>query len=340
MEAFFLDVAQGASQVLLLGGRRAIVIDCGSRGGRTLLQFLKRMNVQELEGLIVSHSHSDHMGGAVAVLGAYKSRIKRIGFIQDDQFLETGFWSRLSDLILKGIVSRNTLFQLEATDRPQLFWDEPSMQAELSVWSPTAAENLFAQVAKSPNPTSAVLILSCAGHRIVFAADSETSQWREVHQKYGKINCDALSVPHHGGDFFETQNDLNWFFNDAVSSKIAVVSVGTSNTYKHPRADVIKTAIQSGTTVACTQFTRRCNCNQKNYDLESIRPGVLHPQMLPRMSNDKKELTDSGNSRNVACAGTVQLEISNGGFQYVRRQEHQLAVDDLHASGAACPMCR
>ena len=145
MEAFFLDVAQGASQVLLLGGRRAIVIDCGSRGGRTLLQFLKRMNVQELEGLIVSHSHSDHMGGAVAVLGAYKSRIKRIGFIQDDQFLETGFWSRLSDLILKGIVSRNTLFRLEATDRPQLFWDEPSMQAELSVWSPTAAENLFAQ---------------------------------------------------------------------------------------------------------------------------------------------------------------------------------------------------
>ena len=73
MEVFFVDVAQGTCHVILLGGRRAIVIDCGcvQRKDQFILKFLHRMNVEFIERLIVSHSHNDHSGGAVAVLGDY-----------------------------------------------------------------------------------------------------------------------------------------------------------------------------------------------------------------------------------------------------------------------------
>ncbi len=77
MEVFFLDVAQGTCQVIMLGQRRAIVIDCGIRNDRIVLQFLRRMGVEHIERLIVSHCHGDHIGGAVSVLGAFQNPISR-----------------------------------------------------------------------------------------------------------------------------------------------------------------------------------------------------------------------------------------------------------------------
>ena len=92
MEVFFLDVAQGTCQVLLLGNRSAIVLDSGARNGRVPLQFLKRMGIDHIAALITTHSHDDHMGGATAILGEYQDMIDVIGFVKDDQFLATSFW--------------------------------------------------------------------------------------------------------------------------------------------------------------------------------------------------------------------------------------------------------
>lgn len=69
MEIFFLDVGQGTCQVIMLGQRRAIVIDCGLRNDKLVLQFLQRSGIEFLERLIVSHSHGDHIGGAVSIMG-------------------------------------------------------------------------------------------------------------------------------------------------------------------------------------------------------------------------------------------------------------------------------
>ncbi len=338
MEVFFLDVAQGSSQVVLLGGRRAIVIDCGGRSGGTILHFLKRMNIDFLDGLLVSHSHDDHMGGAAAVLGEYRDRIERIGFVQDHQFLESNFWARLADFYSQGVISKKNIVRLELSEQPQPFWSDLTLGAELSVWSPDAMENLQAQIKQDQNPTSAVLVLERDGRRVVFAADSDLSQWREIHRRHGQVDCDAFSVPHHGGRFFGSQQELDWFFDQAISSQVAIISVGTSNTHGHPREEVVKALTKRGTVVACTQFTRQCNGGV--YDLEFLRPGVLQPQLHPCQSSGSADLTDRGNSRNLACAGTIKLEFTAGGFVYDRLLDHQRSVDLLKSTGNACPLCR
>ena len=58
-ECWFLDVGQGTSNVILLGGGRAIVIDCGPRGSRETLAVLTRY-VDTIEALIISHNDADH----------------------------------------------------------------------------------------------------------------------------------------------------------------------------------------------------------------------------------------------------------------------------------------
>ncbi len=336
MEVYFLDVAQGTCQILLLGSRRAIVIDCGIRSDRLALQFLQRMGVEHIECLIVSHSHDDHIGGAVSVLGAYQDRISRICFVQDHQFLASAFWGRISELWKSDQLTRDQLVRLEVTDKPQEIWSDDARSLKLTTYSPAAVENLLAQESETPNPTSAVLFLDVRGERIVFAADSEVTQWREIHRKFGgRMTCKVLAVPHHAGRAHNSLDDLDWLFGEALDVDVAVISVGTTNQHKHPREDVVSAMTSRGTKILCTQITRRCHGQ-----LESLRPGVLRPQTLVGRSSASHDVTSRGNSRNVACAGTIRVDSTNAGLVVDRLNDHQRAVDKLPQTATHCPLCR
>jgi len=75
-----------------------------------------------------------------------------------------------------------------------------------------------------------------------------------------------------------------------------------------------------------TQITSKC-CP----DPEAVRPGLLPLQMPGRSSPDRAPTT-SGNRTDVACAGTVAVEITAATVPIRRLQTHQAAVDALKAS--------
>jgi competence protein ComEC len=336
MEVFFLDVGQGTSQVILLGGKKAIVLDCGLLNDRFVLQFLLKMGIEYISCLIISHSHKDHIGGAVSILGEYQDRIEKICFVQDDQFLPSSFFLRISELLKSGILTTDQIHRLEATTEPQLIWSEPSVSARLRTFSPSAAENLLAQNAGKQNPTSAVLFLDVKNHRIIFSADSEITQWKEIRRKSGqRFPCNILAMPHHAGDTNSTKEQLRWLFDEALDPHIVIVSVGTNNTHGHPRADVIQTISAHGIKVLCTQITKQC-CD----DLESLRPGVLHPLTHLSRSSPNRDVNSRGNSRNVACAGSIRAIISDEEIVVDRLDEHQSAVDRLANLDQGHPLCR
>ena len=335
MEVFFLDVAQGTCQVVLLGSRRAIIIDCGLVDDLLLVNFLHRSGVQEIDCLVISHSHDDHLGGGLSILGAYQDRIKKICFVQDDKFLNTPFWARLSELLKSFRIRSEQLTRLESTEEPQLVWQDNLHHARLRTYSPSCAENLIAQSRGQQNATSAILILDAHSSRIVFGADSEVEQWREIHRKNGRTDCDLLAVPHHAGKMHNDKEDLEWFLDHGVSMSAGIVSVGTANQHGHPREDVIKNMTARGIKVLCTQVTKRCVSN-----LEAMRPGVLNPVVHLGRASAKRDLTSSGHSRNVACAGTICALISDQGIHIDRLDEHQLAVDKLASLSGCSPLCR
>jgi competence protein ComEC len=336
MEVFFLDVGQGTSQVILLGERQAIVLDCGVQNDQFVLHFLQRMGVEYIPSLIISHSHDDHIGGAVAILGEYQDRIGNICFVQDHRFLASSFWLRISELLKSGILTTDCLCRLEATGEPQLVWSGSILDARLRTFSPLAAENLLAQESGKQNPTSAVLFLDVNNHRIIFAADSEISQWQEIRRRSGQRQiCDILAVPHHAGETRSTEEQLRWLLDEAVAPTIAVVSVGTSNTHGHPRPDVIRAMSARGVRVLCTQITRKCSD-----DLESLRPGVLQPISVLGRSSPRQDMTARNNSRNVACAGSVRAIVTADAIIVDRLDEHQQAVDRLGSAAQGHPLCR
>ena len=331
MEVYFVDIGRGTCNLILLGGRRAIVIDCGQNSG-ILLQLLERYRIDSIALLVISHSHRDHIGGAMAVLTQYEGRIERIGCVHDDMLLQSQFYAKIVKQIKDGTLTHSQLVRIECEESPRYLYGGPGSSPMLRVFSPNYAGNLQAIAEGEPNATSGVLVLDSNGRRVVFAGDSTIRQWRRIREARGRpLDCDILSVPHHGGIIWDDPSELAWLYEEGIKPRHSIVSVSTSNTDKHPRKEVIEALRRSGSTVACTQITERC-CDS----LESLRPGVLSP-ILPGRSTKKTNRTKSGNSRNLACAGTVLAEFRDGNLEVHRIAEHTSAVDRLAASAPWSP---
>jgi competence protein ComEC len=333
MEVYFVDVGLGSCHVILLGGRRALVIDCGVRSDHIALQFLQRNGVEQVDRLITSHSDGDHTGGAISILDHYAENIEKICVVQDHKFLKSRYWRRLFALKKEGRIHERQISPplLPEDDLPKLVWEDRLSGAKLRCFSPTFVENLEAQQSCNSNGSSMVFVLDYQGRRVVLAADSVVPQWRRIYERRGNrtLECDILAVPHHGGLTEGINADLDWLYDQAIRCDVAIFSVGTVRRPKHPRAEVVAKLRSIGATVLCTEITSLCNESPMG-----LKPGVLQPQVhMGRAMNLPKKPY-------VPCAGTVLATISNGSIEVDRLQVHQNAVDHLATTSKTCPLCR
>lgn len=319
----FLDVGQGSSNVILLGKGRAIVIDCGPASCAVCVELLQRY-VSEIDVLVLSHSHKDHAGGAARTIAAFHKKIKRVLFLDDGPPVHKHLLPLIDCEVQAGHIPEPE--RLEATASPSVIWQEDD--SRLRVMHPTFRVNLQAT---EPNATSAIITFEHKNNVIVFGGDALHVAWVELSNRIGKsIDCDALSVSHHGGDLGSP--DYTQLYSTTVRTKTAVVSVGTSNTYKHPKPNHLQGLAASGARIMCTQMTNQC-CG----DLESVRPGVIPCDRYCR-SSPTKSTTNSGNSREVACAGTVIVDMSDDGVHVHSSDIHKQGVESLARAGHS-PLC-
>ena len=69
----FIDVGQADSIYIQLPNRNDILIDGGNAAdGSTVVSYLKAQGVDDIELIIATHPHEDHIGGLPAVLEAFK----------------------------------------------------------------------------------------------------------------------------------------------------------------------------------------------------------------------------------------------------------------------------
>jgi len=354
-ECYFLDVGQGSCQVIVLPDRSAILIDCGPSYlvlGDLLQRYLK---VTRIVAIILSHNHSDHIGGLPGVLQNFRRKIGKI------------YW--LQDMNAKELVSREVIAKLKVEvdakncplptplyrhEQDQILFETKSSGSSLriEILYPTMLEALDAQASGKPNRASAVLILQCGEKRILFTGDAEIKSWRSIYELRDKraIECDILAIPHHGGQIVRNKRkaesvqqhyesikpDLEWLYREMIHSPAAVISVGTICGFpgdQHPIPPHIEAVKNSGACVMCTQITTRCCA-----ELETLRPGVLDPNHLPRRSSPTKLKNSDGDSDHVACAGTVLVEIGPDKLSILRQDEHQKAIDSTLSKSS--PLCR
>lgn len=309
-ECWFLDVGQGTSNVILLGGGQAVVIDCGPRGSQQTIALL-RQYVDTIEVLIISHNDEDHDYNTPQVLSQYRKAINRIFFLQDREVQEM----RRTFAVMRHVQEGDYPIpqRLEANGgAPKILYSAGDVTLE--VMYPDLMANLSAQGSgrTGSNQTSAILRLTCSGRRIIFSGDATIEAWKYLSSNIPNekpLSCDIMTIPHHGGnittDSSMEESEQKRLYSEIIRPDYGVVSVGTYNKYGHPSEVSISALKEAGVKVLCTQMTAKC-CG----DLESIR-SLRRTITKPARSMTEPVKTHGGKSKHVACFGTIIAEVSS-----------------------------
>ena len=95
------------------------------------------------------------------------------------------------------------------------------------------------------NENSIVGLCEYGNFRALFTGDITSKAEKRLVSAYGNaLDCDVLSVPHHG-----SKSSSSTAFLNACSPIYAVVSVGAKNTYGHPTEEAMNRISDTGATL-------------------------------------------------------------------------------------------
>jgi competence protein ComEC len=236
LEVSALDVGQGDSLLVVTPEGRAVMVDCGGPTGGSLAQHgnfeigedvvspvLWSRGVHRLDAVVLSHAHSDHMGGMFAVLRNFRPRELWVG----NNPLTQQYQALMTEAEHLHIAVRH----FHAGDVLQYGG------MDVRVLAPSAD---YVPGAEAKNDDSLVLRVAYGKTSALLEGDAEASSESQM-TMLPSIHSDVLKVGHHGSKTSTTEGFLA-----AVSPRYAVVSVGSHNLYHHPRFETLEHLQEEG----------------------------------------------------------------------------------------------
>ena len=221
------DVGQGDGAVINLGGGSAIVIDVGP-DPVAMDDCLKSLNISEISLLVLTHFHADHVNG---LSGAIKNR--HIGSIWVSNNPQPDFEYQQT----RQILGRYPMRVVQQGETVQ-FTSMVGVVKILVLWPQADVEKLPAMPGDGSgiNNSSIALFLQVNGLSFFTSGDTEPPAQEEILAsgligKVGKV--DLMKVSHHGSAYQYLP------LVDALSPKVALISVGAGNSYGHPAPSTI-----------------------------------------------------------------------------------------------------
>ena len=229
LEVHVIDVGQGDAVALRTPTGRWLLVDAGPRsrtfdsGARRVLPYLRRHGVRELEMVLLTHPHLDHIGGAPAVL---------------------------EDLSVRGILdpshpapSGDYLAVLEAAIAAGASWwggtDELDFELDgvrVAVLHPGAGD-IDGRI-EDLNDLSLVTLVTWGRASVLLTGDASADIERAILDALPPVGLSRLSVlklGHHGSRT-STSTELL----DHTRPHVAVLSAGDGNSFGHPHQVVME----------------------------------------------------------------------------------------------------
>src|SRR5688572_7752800 len=237
LEVHMIDVGQGDAIALRTPGWRWILVDAGDQwrntdvGARVVAPYLQRRG-GEIAAFILSHPHADHIGGAASVI-----RRMPVGFVWDGGYAQA---SGVYESVLDAARERGVAWR---PARPGAAMEIDGVR--LTVLSPDSAE-----IAAAPdaNAASVVVMAEYRGVKLLLTGEIGRDVEARLAARLGAdLRADVLKVGHHGSATSTTAPLL-----EAVSPRLALVSVGSGNRYGHPSPDVLEALRSHGSHVLRT----------------------------------------------------------------------------------------
>ena len=234
LQLHFIDVGQGDSTLIITPGQRVVLVDAGGwqdelltgrgTGRNVILPYLHRLGINQLDVLVLTHPHADHVAGARAVIQAMPVAMVVISpyGLQPEDHVDQGYRELLQEIRKKQI----PIYATKGGEQLRL-----DSQVTMKCLAP---EQKIKGTRSDANNNSLVFLLQYLERTALLTGDMEAEAERTLLENNGLAKLEIFKVPHHGSGYFDRA-----FFNQ-ISPSAAVISVGAGNRFNHPAAKTIK----------------------------------------------------------------------------------------------------
>lgn len=211
LKVYLFDVGQ-ADCILLSCNDKYMMIDAGNNpDGKLIVNQLNEMGITRLDYLVGTHPHEDHIGGLDNVIENFD-----IGVLY------------MPDVNYSSATYRDVV---EAAENKNIEKVAPELGYVFYLGDAKCEIMGIDNENKDPNINSIIIEVTYGNNKFLFTGDAEIENeerrlWNDV---------DVLKVAHHGSSTSSSED-----FMEQVKPEIALISVGTGNSYGHPHTEVME----------------------------------------------------------------------------------------------------
>lgn len=224
----FINVGQGDAILIQTPQKKNILIDGGGTpftdfdvGKYIVVPYLRRLGINRVDLLFLTHPDLDHLEGLLTVL----KEIKVKGVIESGIVSKDNVYQQFLSLIKK---DKQVIYH--KAQEEEIICLEPGL--EILVLN--SFNSLAYGTESNFNNHSIVLKLLYKNTSFLFTGDIEELAEKNLLSLGNKLKSDILKVAHHGS--ITSSSEL---FVSSVEPGVAVISVGLNN-FNHPHPEVIK----------------------------------------------------------------------------------------------------
>lgn len=223
----FLDVGQGDACVVVTPHGRVVMIDTGGGGDnfdigdRVVVPYLRHIGVRHIDYLFLTHGHTDHAGGAAAVVATLP--------VDNVVMAREPFASPL----VRAVRSAGSAIFIPAYTGQNIYLDGAHIRVVYSETNPRAS-----------NESSVVIQVKFGEHGYLFTGDMSAWEEERVLMQGAALASTVLKVAHHGA-----RTSTSTAFLQAVRPDYAVIQAGYRNPFGHPHEETLSRLIGQGVVV-------------------------------------------------------------------------------------------
>lgn len=221
-QVYFIDVGQGDSELIRLKDSGIdILIDAGTRSTKQeLADYLKELGVDDIDILIGTHPHEDHIGGMAKIIEKFPIGTLYLPETSEEMTPTTKTYESLLD----AAESKNVTVRTAAAG--DVLLEQGNTSFKVLSPSHTDYDNL--------NDYSIVTRLKVGDTAFLFQGDAETPVEEEILDSGADVSCDVIKLGHHGSSTSSSRAYL-----EAANPSAAVISCGVGNEYGHPHRETM-----------------------------------------------------------------------------------------------------